>query len=86
MPTATSDGVIKGRYTRRNSCSGEAPSIFAASSSSYGSLSDACFRTQIEYGVAIVTIARISAHWLLRRPYTPIVLYMGTARNAAGMK
>ena len=40
----------------------------AASSSSNGSLSDACLSTQIEYGEAIVTIARISAHWLLSRP------------------
>ena len=34
----------------------------------------------------MVIIARISDHWLLRSPYTPIVLYIGTARNAAGMK
>jgi hypothetical protein len=31
-------------------------------------LSDACFRTQMQYGDAIVTIARISAHWLFRSP------------------
>ena len=68
MPTATSDGSISGRYTRRNSCSGLAPSMRAASSSSHGSLSDACFSTQMQYGDAIVTIARISAHWLLSRP------------------
>ncbi len=40
----------------------------AASSSSRGNLSEACLRTQIEYGVAIVTIARISDHWLFSRP------------------
>ena len=49
-------------------------------------MSDACFSTQIAYGDASVIIARISAHWLLSRPYVPIALYIGTARNAAGMK
>ena len=34
----------------------------------------------------MVIMARMSDHWLFRIPYTPIVLYMGTARNAAGMK
>src|SRR6218665_1635854 len=66
--TATSDGTISGRYTRRNSCSGDAPSMRAASSSSYGSLSEACLSTQMQYGEAIVTIANISAHRLPSSP------------------
>src|SRR5579862_5781149 len=58
----------------------------AASSSSNGSLSDACFSTQIAYGDAIVTIARIKAQRVFSNAYALIALYIGTARNAAGMK
>src|SRR5258706_15200804 len=58
----------------------------AASSSSHGSLSEACFSTQIAYGEASVTIASTSDQRLLSSPYVPIALYIGTARNAAGMK
>ena len=36
--------------------------------------------------LAMVTMARISAQSLFRSPYMPMVLYIGTARNAAGMK
>ncbi len=42
--------------------------MIAASSNSSGSRSDACLSTQMQYGEAIVTIARISAHWLFSRP------------------
>ena len=30
----------------------------------------------------MVTIAKIKAHWLLSMPYKPMVLYIGTAKNA----
>jgi multiple sugar transport system ATP-binding protein len=36
--------------------------------------------------IEAMTMARIRAHWLLSRPYTLMVLYIGTARKAAGMK
>ena len=40
----------------------------------------------MQYGEAIVTIAKMSDHCVLSRPYRPMVLYIGTARKAAGMK
>jgi multiple sugar transport system permease protein len=41
-------------------------------------LSEACFSTQIAYGEASVTIASTSDQRLLRSPYEPIALYIGT--------
>jgi hypothetical protein len=60
--------------------------MMAASSSSTGSRSDACFSTQMAYGDASVTMAMIIAQRVSSIPYMPIVLYIGTARKAAGMK
>ena len=34
----------------------------------------------------MVTMAKIKAHWLFSKPYKPMVLYIGTAKKAAGMK
>src|SRR5712664_4536962 len=41
---------------------------------------------QTSYAVFCLKKKKITAESLLRRPYMPIVLYIGTARKAAGMK